>query len=85
MRARLAAARAALRNPQTSDSAAAPLTGRETDVLRLLRGPLSLTEIAATLYLSANTVKTHTQTVYRKLGASSRSEAVRIGRLRALI
>ncbi|MFL6064681.1 MAG: LuxR C-terminal-related transcriptional regulator [Friedmanniella sp.] len=85
MRARLAAARAALRNPHPANSVGAPLTDRETDILRLLQGPLSLTEIAATLYLSPNTVKTHTQAIYRKLGARSRTEAVRIGRQRTLI
>ena len=57
-----------------------PLTGRERDVLRLLQGPLSLGEIARELHLSFNTVKTHTQAVYRKLGAHSRPEAVSIGR-----
>ena len=61
------------------------LTGRELDVLRLLPTPLSLGEISAALHLSANTVKTHAQAVYRKLGAHSRSEAVAIGRLHQLI
>ena len=46
-----------------------PLTGRELDVLRLLQGPMSLQQIAGELYLSFNTVKTHTRAVYRKLGA----------------
>jgi LuxR family transcriptional regulator, maltose regulon positive regulatory protein len=61
------------------------LTAREIDVLRRLKGSQSLGEIAAELYLSPNTVKTHTMAVYRKLGARSRSEAVRIGRERMLI
>ncbi|WP_457190546.1 LuxR C-terminal-related transcriptional regulator [Nocardioides sp. P5_E3] len=62
-----------------------PLTGRELDVLRLMQGPLNLSEIASELYLSSNTVKSHAQAVYRKLGAHSRAEAVVIGRRRSLI
>jgi LuxR family transcriptional regulator, maltose regulon positive regulatory protein len=45
-----------------------PLTEREAAVLRLLGGSLSLREIGEELYVSANTVKTHTQAIYRKLG-----------------
>jgi LuxR family transcriptional regulator, maltose regulon positive regulatory protein len=52
------------------------LTEREMEVLRLLRGPLSLRDIARELYVSPNTVKTHTQAIYRKLGASDRQDAL---------
>ena len=52
------------------------LSERELAVLRLLASPLSLREIGAALYVSLNTVKTHTRGVYRKLGASSRAEAI---------
>ena len=45
--------------------------------LRLLATDLSLPEIARELYLSTNTVKTHTRSIYRKLGVSSRGEAVK--------
>lgn len=48
----------------------------ETTVLELLPSDLSLREIAAQLYLSLNTVKTHARALYRKLGVSSREEAV---------
>ncbi len=61
------------------------LTERETDVLRLLQGSLNLNEIASQLYVSHNTVKTHTSALYRKLGARSRAEAVQIGRSRQLV
>jgi LuxR family maltose regulon positive regulatory protein len=54
----------------------AELTDRERDVLRLLPSPLNQREIGRELYLSRNTVKTHTQSLYRKLGVSSRREAV---------
>ena len=62
-----------------------PLTSRELDVLRLLQSSSSLNALADELFVSPNTVKTHVQAVYRKLGATSRSEAVDIGRRRALI
>ena len=55
----------------------APLTDREQHVLRYLASTLSNTEIAAELYLSVNTVKTHQRMIYRKLGADGRRDAVR--------
>ena len=45
-------------------------------MLRLLTGPLSRREIAAELHISANTVKTHVSSIYRKLDVSSRANAV---------
>jgi LuxR family maltose regulon positive regulatory protein len=48
----------------------------EAAVLRLLVTDLSVREIAAKLYLSPNTVRTHIRAIYRKLGVSSRAEAV---------
>jgi LuxR family maltose regulon positive regulatory protein len=53
------------------------LTDREQHILRYLASTLSNAEIAAELYLSVNTVKTHQRMVYRKLGAAGRREAVR--------
>jgi LuxR family maltose regulon positive regulatory protein len=64
---------------------AEPLTPRETEVLRLLRGTLSLREIGQQLYLSANTVKTHVRAIYRKLGVSTRGEAVERARQAGLL
>ena len=55
----------------------APLTDREQHVLRYLASTLSNTEIAAELYLSVNTVKTHQRMIYRKLGADGRRDAIR--------
>jgi len=52
------------------------LTDRELAVLRLLPSPLSRREIAETLYVSPNTVKTHAKGIYRKLEAESREDAV---------
>jgi LuxR family transcriptional regulator, maltose regulon positive regulatory protein len=56
-----------------------PLTDREATVLRLLRGTLSLREIGQELHLSPNTIKTHTRVIYRKLGVSTRRQAVEQG------
>jgi LuxR family maltose regulon positive regulatory protein len=53
------------------------LSARELDVLRLLRSDLSGPDIARELNISLNTMRTHTKSVYAKLGATSRREAVR--------
>jgi LuxR family transcriptional regulator, maltose regulon positive regulatory protein len=52
------------------------VTDREREVLRLLQGTLSLRDIGRELYLSPNTIKTHTRALYRKLGVSDRQDAV---------
>ena len=48
----------------------------ELAVLRCLATGLSRREIGARLYISLNTVKTHIRELYRKLGATSRADAV---------
>ena len=48
-------------------------------VLRLLRGSLTLPEIAAELDLSPETIKSHTRAIYRKLGVHNRGDAVSQG------
>jgi DNA-binding CsgD family transcriptional regulator len=62
-----------------------PLTHSETRVLRYLPTHLGTPEIAAELYLSANTVKTHLRHLYRKLGAHNRREAVQRARAIGLL
>jgi LuxR family maltose regulon positive regulatory protein len=52
------------------------LSERELRVLRLLASELTQREIGNELYLSLNTIKSHTRTIFRKLGASSREQAV---------
>jgi LuxR family maltose regulon positive regulatory protein len=52
------------------------LSERELTVLRLLPTNLSQREIGESLYLSLNTVKTHTKSIFRKLGVSTREDAV---------
>jgi LuxR family transcriptional regulator, maltose regulon positive regulatory protein len=61
------------------------LTSAELKVMQFLPTHLSFPEIAARLNVSANTVKTHIRAVYRKLDASSRSEAVAHARRAGLI
>jgi LuxR family maltose regulon positive regulatory protein len=56
------------------------LTDRELTILELLASHLSLPEIANELFISPHTVKSHVKNIYRKLAASSRSEAVRTAR-----
>ena len=53
-----------------------PLTSRELDVLRLMRGDLSIREIGAELFISHNTAKGYAKTIYQKLGVNSREDAV---------
>ena len=62
-----------------------PLTDREREVLGHLRSHLRTAEIAAIMYISVNTIKTHTKAVYRKLGVESRSEAVRVAQHHGLL
>ena len=52
------------------------LTARESEILGLIAGGATNREIAGTLYLSPHTVKEHTSTLYRKLGARNRADAV---------
>jgi LuxR family maltose regulon positive regulatory protein len=61
------------------------LTERELNVLRRLIGDSSITQIAKDLYVSPNTVRTQVKSIYRKLGVSSRREAVEEARARGLI
>src|SRR5262249_16152137 len=55
---------------------AATLSEREIVVLRMLSGPLSERDIGRELYLSHNTIHSHTRSIYRKLGVSSRDAAL---------
>ncbi len=52
------------------------LTARESEVIALVVAGLSNQEIADTAYLSINTVKTYIRTAYRRMGVSTRSQAV---------
>lgn len=64
---------------------AEPLTTREQEVLELLAAGLTNREIAGKLVISAETVKKHTGSIYGKLGASSRMQAVAAARTLKLL
>ncbi|WP_247197684.1 LuxR C-terminal-related transcriptional regulator [Streptomyces sp. GESEQ-35] len=70
--------------PLPREQATAPvveeLSGRERDVLQRLAQMMSTEDIAADLYVSVNTVKTHLKSVYRKLAVNRRNDAVRRAR-----
>ena len=81
-------ARAALvafdRDP-VAESSEHDLTDRELDVLRQVALGGSNADIAAALFITENTVKTHLAAVFRKLGVDRRSTAARVARERLLI
>lgn len=52
------------------------LSAREREIIRYLPTPLSSAQMAARLYISVNTLKTHLRTIYRKLGVSGRRDAI---------
>lgn len=63
----------------------AGLSEKELEVLDQLARGCSNREIASALWISDQTVKFHLRNVYRKLGASTRTEAIRIAHERALL
>jgi LuxR family maltose regulon positive regulatory protein len=54
-----------------------PLSGRELEVLKLLRSELNGPDIAQQLVVSLNTLRTHTKNIFNKLGVNNRRAAVR--------
>jgi DNA-binding NarL/FixJ family response regulator len=61
---------------ESTNPAVPSLTNRESEILGLIAGGATNREIAGTLFLSPHTVKEHTSTLYRKLGARNRTDAV---------
>jgi len=61
------------------------ITPRELEVLELIAAGLSNKEIAERVYVSENTVKTHSSRVFDKLGARRRTQAVQLGKELRLI
>jgi DNA-binding NarL/FixJ family response regulator len=66
-------------------SPAEDLSPREREVLALIAEGLANKSIAARLYLSEHTVKFHVASILAKLGASSRTDAIRLGARRGLV
>jgi LuxR family maltose regulon positive regulatory protein len=62
--------------PEDGKGASVGLTGAELRLLPLLSTHLSFREIGEELFVSRNTIKTQAISVYRKLGVSSRSDAI---------
>ena len=61
------------------------ITRRELEILELIAGGLSNREIAAKLFVSENTVKTHSSRLFDKLSAKRRTQAVQFGKEFGLI
>jgi LuxR family maltose regulon positive regulatory protein len=62
-----------------------PLSEREQEVLRLLASDLTGPQIARQLFISLNTLRTHTKRIFTKLNVTSRAAAVRRGRQLGLL
>jgi LuxR family transcriptional regulator, maltose regulon positive regulatory protein len=61
------------------------LSERELEVLRLLESDLTGPEIARELYVTLNTLRTHTKRIFTKLHANTRAAAVHRARERGLL
>lgn len=61
------------------------ITPRELEILELIAAGLSTKEIAERVFVSENTVKTHSSRVFDKLGAKRRTQAVQLGKELRLI
>jgi len=72
-------------HPAADEDSGEEMTERELEVLAMLPTPLTTQEIGEELFVSRNTIKTHTRRVYRKLNATSREEAVLVARGRGLL
>jgi two-component system, NarL family, response regulator LiaR len=71
--------------PDDGKREALGITPRELEILELIAQGLSNREIAEKLFVSENTVKTHSSRVFDKLGAKRRTQAVQLGRELRLI
>ena len=70
--------------PSAAGSSALP-SEAELAVLRLLATDSSMREIGAELFISSNTVRSHTRALYRKLGVGQRADAVARGQALGLL
>jgi LuxR family maltose regulon positive regulatory protein len=70
---------------QVASALVEPLSAREMELLRLLAAGLSTPEIAARLYVTAGTVRSHLKSISRKLDVHSRLQAVERARALGLL
>ena len=66
--------------PNEAKRAGLAITPREMEILELIAQGMSNREIAEKLFVSENTVKTHSSRVFDKLGARRRTQAVQLGK-----
>jgi LuxR family maltose regulon positive regulatory protein len=78
-------ARRLLDHPEPASPLVDPLSHRELEVLRLLDSDLTGPQIAGQLYVSLNTLRTHTKRIFTKLDVNTRAAAVRRAREQGLI
>jgi DNA-binding NarL/FixJ family response regulator len=78
-RARRSSTQMAAVLPVAQAAAGTPLTPRQREILRLLSAGHSYEQIGLALDLSVNTIRSHLRTIYDRLGASTKVEAVMIG------
>ena len=71
--------------PDAARIEALGITPRELEVLQLIAEGLSNKEMADRLFVSENTIKTHTSRVFDKLGASRRTQAVQLAKSRGIL
>lgn len=76
---------AGMSEPGPAATLSESLTEREQSILRYLPTMLSNAEIGAEVFVSLNTVKTHLRSIYRKLGANGRADAVEKARALGLL
>jgi DNA-binding NarL/FixJ family response regulator len=74
-----------IRSDETDEDPLAALTGREREVMLHVAGGLTNRQIAATLYISEGTVKSHLHAVYEKLGVNGRMRLSLLARQRGLV
>lgn len=72
------AARLAELSAADSTDVGSPLSSREREIYGYLSTAMTAAEIAAALFVSVNTVRTHQRAIYRKLGVANRREAVNL-------
>ncbi|MEJ7773044.1 MAG: LuxR C-terminal-related transcriptional regulator, partial [Geodermatophilaceae bacterium] len=78
-------ARTPVGSSESQQSLSEPLSRRELEVLRLLDSELTGPEIARELYVTVNTLRTHTKRIFTKLDANTRAAAVQSARDRGLL